>query len=127
MKIFGVEISAKEKVVNFVFWSAVGYTTFKIVKATMTSEQKKKLDFTSMENFFAKPVDDLYKFLTGSNDSIGGDIYDGVQNIKKIFSPPEILVPTPEKYKYQSKDGDDYDVDYNPWVTNIQTQFDILN
>lgn len=43
------------------------------------------IDPTNPENLINTLFTDAYQWVTGSNDDLGGDIYDGVQNVKAIF------------------------------------------
>lgn len=43
------------------------------------------LDVTSPNNLINRNVDSLYKTVTGSDDTIGADIADGVKNVKDFF------------------------------------------
>lgn len=100
MEIMGVPIKAKEQFVNIVFWGGVAYIGWEVVKA-FTPDVAEKIDITSPNNFINKPFDDAYKTVTGSNESLGADIYDGVQWIKKWFTS----VPNANLEQYAKDNG----------------------
>lgn len=86
MKIAGVKINAKEKVVTYLFWGGSFYIAWHIFRAFLPEDEQKKLDITDKNNYINRFfVDNIYQPLTGSTQEPGEDIFDLVQNLKKFF------------------------------------------
>lgn len=119
MELFGVKVSGKEVMITGIFAGTLFFLSKKTLEKTVP-EIAEKIDPVNPDNIFNAYFEKFYSALTGSEDTPGEDVYDGVQNIKKYFNIGEVVPEITPQSSQWSDDPITYDLDYGgPNVNSI--------